>query len=227
MRTRLCTVALGLLSPVFAKIFPLDDYDIFTTNGKITGHPQPNLRNTAEFLGISYAQPPVGPLRFASPLPPGSNESFVAANRVCSNALSGSRRKKGGDKNKVTLFGQSSGGVAPDWWTFAYKDDPLVTGIIMESGNAFSSPMNSQELQTNNWHNVSATLGCGSSEDTIECVRSKSWQDVLTASARLPAALGGHPIRSTPAFLPTRDNQTVFGDYASLLKRGQLARIVR
>jgi cholinesterase len=46
----------------------------------------------------------------------------------------------GGDASKVTIFGQSSGGVAADWWTYAYKDEPLVNGIIMESGNAFSFP---------------------------------------------------------------------------------------
>ena len=133
----------------------------------------------------------------------------------------------GGDVNKVTPFGQSSGGVAADWWASAYKDDTLVNGIIMESGIAFSFPINSQQLQTNNWHNVSATLGCDSSEDAIECARSKSCQDVLAASARLPAAPGGNPDRSIPAFYPTIDNHTVFSDYASLLKRGHFARIVR
>jgi cholinesterase len=133
----------------------------------------------------------------------------------------------GGDADKVTIFGQSSGGVAADWWTFAYRDEPLINGIIMESGNAFSFPMNSPELQARNWNNVSVTLGCGSSaQDSIECVRNKPWQDVLAASARLPAAPGGNPVRSTPAFYPTIDNQTVFGDYASLLKQGEFARIV-
>jgi cholinesterase len=132
----------------------------------------------------------------------------------------------GGDADKVTIFGQSSGGVAADWWTYAYKAEPLINGIIMESGNAFSFPMNSREMQASNWRNVSATLGCGSSEDTIECVRDKPWQDILAAAARLPAAPGGNPVRSTPAFYPTVDNETVFGDYASLLEEGRFAKVV-
>jgi cholinesterase len=132
----------------------------------------------------------------------------------------------GGDASKVTIFGQSSGGVAADWWTYAYKDKPLINGIIMESGNAFSFPMNPQELQARNWQNVSDTLGCNSSGDAIECVRSKPWQDILAAAARLPAAPGGNPVRSTPAFYPTIDNQTVFSDYASLLEKGRFAKIV-
>ena len=127
----------------------------------------------------------------------------------------------------MTIFGQSSGGVAADWWTFAYRDEPLVNGIISESGNAFSFPLNARELQASNWHNVSATLGCGSSGDTLACVRGKDWKDVLAAAAKLPAAPGGNPVRSTPAFYPTVDNETVFSGYASLLEQGKFARIVR
>jgi len=82
MHIRFCTLALGLLPYAFARSSALGGYDVVTTNGKITGHPAPNVRNTVEFLGIPYAQPPVGQLRFAPPQPPGSNGSFVAANWV-------------------------------------------------------------------------------------------------------------------------------------------------
>lgn len=126
----------------------------------------------------------------------------------------------------MTIFGQSSGGVAADWWTFAYKDEPLVSGIISESGNAFSFPLNGRELQIRNWYNVSATLECGSEGDTLDCVRGKEWKDVLAAASRLPAAPGGNPVRSTPAFYPTVDNETVFSGYASLLEQGKFAKIV-
>lgn len=132
----------------------------------------------------------------------------------------------GGDPAKVTVFGQSSGGVAADWWTFAYQDKPLINGIISESGNAFSFPLNTREQQTKNWYNVSATLGCGASGDTVDCVRAKHWEDVLAAAAKLPAAPGGNPVRSTPAFYPTVDNKTVFSGYASLLEQGKFAKIV-
>lgn len=133
----------------------------------------------------------------------------------------------GGDSSKITIFGQSSGGVAADWWTFAYKDNPTVNGIISESGNAFSFGMNSHKQQTSNWHNVSTTVGCNSSVDAIECVRGKDWKDILAAASRLPAALGGNPVRSTPPFYPTVDNETVFSGYASLLEQGKFAGIVR
>jgi cholinesterase len=132
----------------------------------------------------------------------------------------------GGDTAKITIFGQSSGGVAADWWTFAYKDTPLVNGIISESGNAFSFSLNTREQQTKNWYNVSAALGCASIGNTLDCVRSKDVHDVLAAAARLPATPGGNPVRSTPAFSPAVDNETVFSGYTSLLKQGRFAKIV-
>ncbi len=38
-----------------------------TEIGPITGHPARNRSNVSEYLGIPYAQPPVGDLRFAAP----------------------------------------------------------------------------------------------------------------------------------------------------------------
>jgi cholinesterase len=58
------------------------DLDVVISNGKITGHLAPGMRNTVEFLGIPYAQPPVGELRFAEPLPLEGKADYVAANWV-------------------------------------------------------------------------------------------------------------------------------------------------
>ena len=58
------------------------DLDVVTSNGKITGHLAPGMRNTVEFLGIPYAQPPVGGLRFAEPLPPKGKSDYIAENWV-------------------------------------------------------------------------------------------------------------------------------------------------
>ncbi|KAI7224348.1 hypothetical protein KC330_g9270, partial [Hortaea werneckii] len=56
----------------------------------------------------------------------------------------------GGDASKITIFGQSSGGVAVDYWAFAYTEDPIVSGLISHSGNALSFPMNPENVTLSN-----------------------------------------------------------------------------
>jgi cholinesterase len=73
---------LALLAFVSLAIAARQKYDVETTNGKITGHVAPGMHKTIEFLGIPYAQPPVGQLRFAEPLPPKGKIAYIASDWV-------------------------------------------------------------------------------------------------------------------------------------------------
>lgn len=53
---------------------------IKTSNGAITGHASKNASSVCEYLGIPYAQPPVGDLRFAPPLKYNDSGAYIAAN---------------------------------------------------------------------------------------------------------------------------------------------------
>ncbi|KAL1851341.1 hypothetical protein Daus18300_012587 [Diaporthe australafricana] len=51
---------------------------VTTTSGIIQGHAAADRAEVSEYLGIPYAQPPIGDLRFAAPEPFLSNSSFTA-----------------------------------------------------------------------------------------------------------------------------------------------------
>lgn len=57
-----------------------------TSSGFIVGHEALNASNVAEYLGIPYAQPPLGDLRFAAPVPfkGDASSTFIASQYVIS-----------------------------------------------------------------------------------------------------------------------------------------------
>ncbi|KAF2829405.1 carboxylesteras-like protein [Ophiobolus disseminans] len=130
----------------------------------------------------------------------------------------------GGNPKKIIVAGQSSGGAAVDWWSYAYKQNPIAHGLVSASGNAFSFPMNTAQKQKNNWFTLSAALGCGTNS-TLECMRKQPWQAISVAVSKVAPSPGGSPVRSTSPFYPMVDNETIFSDYLSLASSGSFANI--
>lgn len=133
----------------------------------------------------------------------------------------------GGDPDRIILFGQSVGGWVVDNWAYAYKDDPIVAGLISHSGTAFSFIPNTPDYSAKLWYNVSGTLGCGSNQsnpaDTLACIRSKNFTAILNAARIVPPLPTIALAQAT--FHPTVDNKTVFADYLSLAEAGEFAQI--
>ncbi|KAL5408038.1 hypothetical protein PMIN04_011541 [Paraphaeosphaeria minitans] len=133
----------------------------------------------------------------------------------------------GGNPDKIVIGGQSSGAAAVDWWSYAYKKDPLVHGLVSTSGDAFSFPMNTLEEQTSNWFALSTSLGCGDAStpasETLSCMRKLPFGTISAAASKIAPSPGGSPVRSTPPFYPKVDNETVFADYTALASAGDFA----
>lgn len=131
----------------------------------------------------------------------------------------------GGNPAKIVIIGQSSGSVAVDYWSYAYVQDPIVSGFISHSGNAFSFPINSRELAEQHWYTASAYLGCGASGDIVACMRSQNVTAIKAAAATVKPPPNASQARSQPVFQPTPDNITVFADYTPLSYGGKFAKL--
>lgn len=133
----------------------------------------------------------------------------------------------GGDPERIVIFGQSAGGASVDYYSFAWKEDPIVSGLIMHSGTSLSFYPNTPEYAQSLWYNVTETIGCGTANDdpsaVFECVEKADLSTVLAAAAKVPALPTIALYQAT--FHPTVDNVTVFADYEQKSVAGDFARI--
>ncbi|KAF2196976.1 cholinesterase precursor [Delitschia confertaspora ATCC 74209] len=133
----------------------------------------------------------------------------------------------GGDPKRIVIFGQSAGGASVDYFSFAYKSEPIVSGLIAHSGTSLSFNPNTPEYAQKLWYNVTKTIGCGSAGDNaatvLECMRNAPLSAVLAAASKVPALPTVALAQAT--FHPTVDNVTVFGNYEELTKSGAFAKI--
>ncbi|KAE9406254.1 alpha/beta-hydrolase [Gymnopus androsaceus JB14] len=101
----------------------------------------------------------------------------------------------GGDKDKVTLFGQSSGSMCIAYH-YLTEDTSLFRGAILESGVSTSVPV----LPPADYQNVYDALvnltGCSSSSDTFQCIQTVNesvLEDAANTIAGAPNSYSARP----------------------------------
>ncbi|KAH8886237.1 alpha/beta-hydrolase [Thozetella sp. PMI_491] len=119
----------------------------------------------------------------------------------------------GGDPSKIVTWGESAGAIAIDYLNFAYLEDPITSGTILESGTALFPPQLFQSFDTAqvNFSTLAASFGCAVALSPVDCLKNVTWQDIQASMVKL---------NLTSSFLPVVDERLVFSNYTQRYEMG-------
>ncbi|KAL1890341.1 hypothetical protein Sste5346_008343 [Sporothrix stenoceras] len=117
----------------------------------------------------------------------------------------------GGDPSRITLWGQSAGAMAVAYYAYGYYADPIVTGLIADSGAAG----NLKAPNFDAFSTIAGQIGCGglAAEDEIKCVQGV---DAETLAQLVSTSSSVH-------FGPIADNITMYADLEARIQQGLVA----
>ena len=107
--------------------------------------------------------------------------------------------------------------MSVDIYSHAWMDDPIVKGVIVESGASTMCGLDTNASQTN-WPKVADSLGCSDTATQLDCMRSKSLTEIIDGVESLGT---GYP----PTFVPMPDGKVVFDNYPSRMAQGQFIKV--
>jgi len=114
--------------------------------------------------------------------------------------------------------------MSVDFYNFAHYDDPIVEGLIMDSGNALL-PIRSADTSHSNFSFVASQVGCGNQADAaaeLACMRGVPAR-TLEQFVRTYQDAGTTPGIS---FIPIVDGKVVFANYTERALEGKISKVV-
>lgn len=132
----------------------------------------------------------------------------------------------GGDPSRMVLWGQSAGSMMADYYGFAYPDDPIVTGLILNSATAFTPFLTVNDKSRSNFTFVAEHVGCaglaGDPEKQLSCMRNVGGETINGFIANYSETDGFPGL----AFVPVEDDALIFSNYTQRAMDGLQAKIV-
>ncbi|KIX06448.1 uncharacterized protein Z518_04424 [Rhinocladiella mackenziei CBS 650.93] len=131
-------------------------------------------------------------------------------------------RAFGGDPDQMVLFGESAGAVSISAYSYTYKDDPIVRGLIQQSGVA----QGIGDADPLMWTLAAINVGCNNTDDPskeLSCMMQLPAETIIKGIS--PSNV--NPIGSANGGSPFVDNNTVFSaeGYIAKAERGDFAKI--
>lgn len=131
----------------------------------------------------------------------------------------------GGDPTRMTLWGQSAGAIAVDYYSFVYAEDPIVRGLVMDSGTAHLSQLMTDDDSHSNFTFAAQQLGCDNQTDAtaeLACMRTISAETLEDFVAEYQDSYATPSI----SFSPVIDNKIVFANYTEKAALGEFSDLV-
>ncbi|KAK6069852.1 chlorogenic acid esterase precursor [Seiridium cupressi] len=126
----------------------------------------------------------------------------------------------GGDVNRIGLWGQSAGAISVAYYSYTYPKDPIVSSLLMDSGNEYLD-ITSVDTPHSNFTFMASQFGCGDLKprEELACMRRV---DAFAITDFIHEYVDNG---TTPefSFAPITDEKTVFSDFYDRAVNGNIA----